>query len=153
MPTRKIRPMSVAHRNGNDLKIAVLQEQLKQIEVGLAGVRQDTKEFREDMRRDFAELKAEVVSRADKHEESDRAYHEHADTRMTRHEETDQQNFKDIGERMVAADKATIARESAREAVTKYKTWQWSLLAGAAAIILSKVLTIIEPVIHRLLNP
>lgn len=149
MPPKGSRAMA---RNSNDLKIAVLQEQLKQIEVGLAGVRQDTKEFREDMRKDFAELKTEVITRADKHEESDRQFHTDASARMDRHEQTDIQNFKHIDDRMALSETAQATAKAAQDAVSNYKKWQWGLIATAATSIMWNVLRMIEPFLHKLLG-
>jgi len=118
----------------SELKIAVLNEQLKQVVDGLSAHRADTKEFREDVRRDLASLRTEVIERAD------------------RHEEQDQRNFKNIDDRMVASETATATREAARDAVGKYKKWQWSLMAGAAVTILWNVLRFAEPLIHKMLG-
>lgn len=129
--TRTHRPMA---KNGNELKIAVLAEQLKQIGDGLAAHRQDTKEFRDDMRRDLHSLREEVISRADRHESNDQA------------------NFKAIDDRMVLNETATATREAARDAVTKYKKWQWTLISAAVVTILWNLLKVAEPVIHRILS-
>lgn len=131
---RKKTPTMSRNGTGPDLKIAVLAEQMKTIGEDLREHRNDTRQFREDVRKDIATLRTEVVGR------------------MDRHEENDQRNFKAIDDRMVMADKATATREAAAEAVSKYKKWQWTLIAGATATIVWNVLRFAEPLLHQILG-
>lgn len=158
-----MRTLTAGNGNGNELKIAVLAEQLRAVADGLAAHRTDNKEFRDgllktfmefrdDLRKGFADLKTEVISRADRHEEQDRQYHAALDGRMDRHDRDDSTNFKNIDDRMVAADKATIARESAREAVNKYKKTQWTLIGTALATIFWNLFRALEPFLHKVLS-
>jgi transketolase len=125
----------VASKNGYDVKIAVLTEQMKRIGEDLTEHRSDTRTAWTNLSSEIRDLKTEVVKRAEEHGASD------------------SEQFRAINKRLTDSELATATRESARDAVSRYKKTQWSLIGGAIATILWNAFRMLEPVIHRMITP
>jgi len=103
-------------------KTAVLAERVEALTQQFREDRDEQKNWRNEMRRDLATMRAEIVGR------------------MQRHEDQDQENFKAIDDRMAKAD----AADAAVAAVAKYRRWQWGILAAAGTSLAYSVFRAVE---------